>query len=500
MEALRPSKSASSLLIIMTDDAGVNEIVRQAVASIDGSMSRRTLEIQNVPIVDETNAQYIANALRRQATGTGTVRALSLSFLEFSQEAAEVFRKLFALRTWSAAATTFQEITLNGPIGNANGVLLFSGLHDPSVTHLNLLNVGLEGAVGGSILSSLVRNNWRLNTLTCRRLPLGLEGARALQPALRAPHAVAKLSLKRCHLGDDGLSVIVAALGKNSTVKSLALQNNGFTSSGLPHVTRLLQLQRDSLTRIYLCANRGVFDDEENTRDFSSALSKTTKLLVLGMSFCRSPIQALDLILGAVAKSSTLVTLGAWETVSLQPVLESIPKLQSVRHLIVNLDFLDAAVLSYFHRNTSVHFVYAGARRNVKISTGPISIILERNRRLAFAKELVAAEPQTTISLGVWAMGVQQLARDNAGATASYQILREKLVNWRSGPITESPQAVAAVATTTTPTSSSSIVASRTNKRSSLQESTPGCNDDTNDYERLRKQARFDSAPSDTTL
>ena len=155
------------------------------------------------------------------------------------------------------------------------------------------------------------------------------------------------------------------------------------------------------------------------------------------MTLCHSPIQALDTIFGAVAKSPSLVTLSAWETVrqqgeSLEPVLKSITKMQSVRHLYVNLDCMDVAVLSCFHRNTSVHCLYAGNSRTDKITTGPISIILERNRRLSFANKLVAAEPQTTISFGVWAMGVGQLARDSAGATATNKILREKLVHWRA--------------------------------------------------------------------
>ena len=133
------------------------------------------------------------------------------------------------------------------------------------MNHLKLSRVGFKGAMGGAILSTLMRNNSRLKTLWCSWISLGREGARALQPALCANCTVTELILKKCSLGDEGLCVIVDALGENATVQRIHLEWNGFTHNGLPHVTRLLRLQRDSLYILNLNGNPGILDNEENT-------------------------------------------------------------------------------------------------------------------------------------------------------------------------------------------------------------------------------------------
>jgi hypothetical protein len=235
-------------------------------------------------------------------------------------------------------------------------------------------------------------------------------------------------------LGDQGLSVIVNALGDQSTLNRLSIGGNFLTPNGLLHVTRLLlHLQRDSLTALNLGEHRGLFDSEGTTRDFASALSQCTKLENLCLTNSRLPSHAITAIFQAAANMTTLTTLAAYGSTQLQEqrlecLLDIIPRMDHLVHLAVNLDFTDALVLSCFQRNTSIRFLHGQSW--VEITTGPVWIILERNRRLYQATKLLALEPQRTISLGVWALAVGWLARDSAGATATYKILREKLVHW----------------------------------------------------------------------
>jgi hypothetical protein len=59
-----------------------------------------------------------------------------------------------------------------------------------------------------------------LKRLLCANFSLGVEGAIALQPAIRANQTVEKLVLHRCNLGNEGLSVIADAILEGNTTIS----------------------------------------------------------------------------------------------------------------------------------------------------------------------------------------------------------------------------------------------------------------------------------------
>lgn len=134
-------------------------------------------------------------------------------------------------------------------------------------------------------------------------------------------------------------------------------------------------------------------------------------------------------------------------------------------HLHVKLDFASEYVLSAFHRNTSILYLYSGVHRGVHrvemITDGPVFHILERNRRLLKANELLDCEPRMLIPLrGVWGKAIGHFARHERGATAVYKVLRERIVFWwapKMTTCTTNDAVSASPATALASTSSSSL-------------------------------------------
>lgn len=277
-----------------------------------------------------------------------------------------------------------------------------------------------------------------------------------LCPFLGSTKTLQTLQLDECKLGDKGISAIVNALldnGNNNTsiIKHLGLENNYITSNGLPHLTRLL-LQHDSLLEVLtLDSNPGLFDNQENSRIFSSAIAGHDKLRTLSLCLCQMPGQAITLLFEAVAlnMTRTLTTLYVYDLDQLQRqdlehVLKIIPKMGNLCHLHVNLDvalllihtnffyFMNESVFLAFHHNTSIQHLYSGEHRVAIAEDGPIFAILQRNRHLYKAKKLL--EHERSASGGVWGKGLERLGtstvpatRGNTGATAIYKIVCEKL-------------------------------------------------------------------------
>jgi Ran GTPase-activating protein (RanGAP) involved in mRNA processing and transport len=63
----------------------------------------------------------------------------------------------------------------------------------------------------GEAIATLLQNNSSLNVLSCFCLSLGVQGALALQPGIRANQNLKTLELNDCHLGDKGVAFIVDA-------------------------------------------------------------------------------------------------------------------------------------------------------------------------------------------------------------------------------------------------------------------------------------------------
>lgn len=112
------------------------------------------------------------------------ILALFLRFDGFTVEALEIFAAFLA-------KTSLPQLRLDGNLGNEIGGQLLSCLHgNPSVKNLILSNIGIEGYTGGAILSALLRNMPVLKMLMCGCIPLGLDGALALQPGIRVNQTV----------------------------------------------------------------------------------------------------------------------------------------------------------------------------------------------------------------------------------------------------------------------------------------------------------------------
>jgi hypothetical protein len=278
------------------------------------------------------------------------------------------------------------------------------------------------------------------------------------------------LGLDDCDLGDEGISLLVDAIleASGSAIKVLGLGSNEITSNGLAHLTRLLQ-HSSSVTGIHLDENPGLFNDQENSRLFASALRDTT-LKWLRLNSCRIPSHVIVSLVQALIHNQIFEELSVYcseqlQGDDLQRLLEIVPKMPSnLRRLAIHLDFSNKSVVSSFHWNTGLLSLNNGS----EFVPGPISDILKRNRQLRNANELLDSEPhrQRTIPLGLWVKGIESLTLDNAGTTALYKILREKLVTWRAPlPQEAAASTTSAAALASAPGAASTATASFKDKK-----------------------------------
>jgi hypothetical protein len=126
--------------------------------------------------------------------------------------------------------TTIRQVQVDGMniLAETGRNLLSSLSINSNVSWLILSNVEeLEGAAGGAALSALLLASPHLTTLLLSHLPLGVEGAQALQPGLRGNQTENALGLDQFNVGDAGTGLIVDALQGNTTVKCFGLRGCG---------------------------------------------------------------------------------------------------------------------------------------------------------------------------------------------------------------------------------------------------------------------------------
>lgn len=164
--------------------------------------------------------------------------------------------------------------------------------------------------------------------------------------------------------------------------------------------------------------NSGLFDDEENKRRFLGDLRNSSVVTTFRLSFCQWPGDVLTTRFQAFADNSTLTQLYAYDRIQLdgthlQRMLGFIAQTRNLLHLHVNLDFANESVLSSFHRNTSILFLYNsenGAPIDDHTTCNDRAMgILHRNNRITISNQLLNSEPQRMIPLGLWAHGLARI-------------------------------------------------------------------------------------------
>ena len=73
-------------------------------------------------------------------------------------------------------------------------------------------------------------------------------------------------------LQDEGIRVIVDALGNNTIMQVLDIRQVSITHVGLADITRLLLMSTTRLQTIYLMGNNGIVNNDMVTREFVTAL------------------------------------------------------------------------------------------------------------------------------------------------------------------------------------------------------------------------------------
>jgi hypothetical protein len=207
------------------------------------------------------------------------------------------------------------------------------------------------------------------------------------------------------------------------------------------------------------------------------------------------PSHAIVALFQTVADLTSLQLLGAYDTdvqvqgQSLDCLLNLIPRQMHLVHIGVNLDFMAESVLSSYDRNTSIQYLFFAGRKKRKDPVGPISLILERNRRLFLTNGFLLVLVSRIRRRFHWVFGPwewsdsPEIHRVQRPLT---RFLREKLVHWwgPSGPTTVPAP----------PAAGSSVVSISTGKRSLFRMTQP---DD--DGTTRAKRVRLDFAFSDAT-
>jgi hypothetical protein len=411
--------------------------------------------------MNELTARYMTDFLQ-QPHLADVVVALTMIFASFSPQAAEVFRIYFA-------TASLYKVYLVGELGNDNTARIMSGLQEnESVTEIALCGVGLQGAAGCTHIAALLFNNTHLKELICCNLVLRPEAAVSLRPSLLTNHTLHTLCFFGCRLGDQGVAVIVDSIlheGRRSRsgIRILILKDNGLTFDCIPHLARLIS--GDLLKRLDLGTNPQLFRHENKTGPLFHAISEAKSLRRLLLRYCQLSSHAMISLFQVFARggershndnnrssTTSLTELDVHDhrhAQSLQEeegqqglarLLEIIPHVQNLHWLRIDLDFQNSSVVSSFHGNSSIQYLYTGDIP-VEITEGPILDTLKRNRNLWIARQLLYPTLSPTAfgdveksptalgdGDGVWAKAIERLAQDNSsGASATYKILCEKL-------------------------------------------------------------------------
>jgi Ran GTPase-activating protein (RanGAP) involved in mRNA processing and transport len=108
---------------------------------------------------------------------------------------------------------------------------------DPLLCHLDLGSNHIVGHVGGESLFDSLRRCARLETLHLSSNTVGLDGARALAPALRNLRSLQSLEIYECNIEGWGATAILTCL----TTTSIGLKSLNLGENDLP-VTTLVSL------------------------------------------------------------------------------------------------------------------------------------------------------------------------------------------------------------------------------------------------------------------
>jgi hypothetical protein len=172
----------------------------------------------------------------------------------------------------------------------ADTVQLLAVFHtNGTVTDFTIQQISeLPGSALGNSLSGLIQNMPQLQRLDLYgNNHLGVEGVRALQPALRVNRTLKRLTLGWCLLGDDGFRLVADALVGNTTLDLLNVRSDNITSAGLGDITRMIELTQLQTIDLFW-NNEGIFNNQDATQYFVSALQqkKSNVQELPGIEYC----------------------------------------------------------------------------------------------------------------------------------------------------------------------------------------------------------------------
>jgi Leucine Rich repeat len=320
--------------------------------------------------------------------------------------------------------------------------------HFPALMHLNVAYNNIEGTVGGTAVAHLLERHCGLQKLRLSGNALGENGARALAPGLAANNTLEILRLDYCQVGDDGIHAIVNSLvvvgvkrskwdvakknGKKdvSGLKVLTLHSNGFTSSALPDLTRLLNHKESQLEHLNLSTNRHLLAKTDppptvmtRPTDDEDATQSTGRREPAESSSPSSVTALIQDFASAVAHNHTLRILSVYDC-GMEDHARAMVFLDTLKRSNTTLESLRIA--DYTSAAAGRSHV-GGSNNNKVLGVAEIEAICKglgrRNQLLSYAASLKgAAATSATI-----VFGLSRLANEKDGSSAAFQIVRDKL-------------------------------------------------------------------------
>jgi Leucine Rich repeat len=311
----------------------------------------------------------------------------------------------------------------------------------PALMHLNVAYNKIEGTVGGTAVADLLERHHGIHKLRLSGNALGGNGARALAPGLAANNTLEILRLDYCQVGDDGIHAIVdslvAGVGRSrldgdkkvekniSGLKVLTLHSNGFTSSALPDLTRLLNHQESQLEHLNLSTNRHLLAKTDPPPAVTQPTPNETRRERREPAESSSPsvvAALLQNLASAVARNVVLRILSVYDC-GLEDAARTMVFLDTLKRSNTTLESLRIADVSA----RAGHHRVNNSNTNKALGVAEIEAICKglgrRNQLLSHAASLKGA----TATSATIVFGLSRLANEKDGKSAAFQIVRDKL-------------------------------------------------------------------------
>lgn len=391
--------------------------------------------------------------ITRRLLEQSSFETLSISFCVFKNAAVKedfanlvrskecIKRLLFTQNTTALAAREEegQEVSLS---------FLVKSFRGRKMDEIELNDRTIYGAKGEAFLVDLLTTVFPQN-FQLKYMSLDVPSIRGLCTGLRSPLCTIKsLSLRECWVDDEMLSLLVDALCENSSSSSsssstktkvatteLNLESNSFSPAALESLARLIY-KNTGLENLILDRNENLFfgATEKDAADFANAVQSNTTLLTLSLSMTDLGNTVAIPLFRALETNTTLQCLHFDDTfIGIEGYRQFI---QSLAHLHLHVlsvgwdeifeEFpveLKNQALEALRGNECLIYWRETSMSYDDRYSSLLTFFLTRNQHMVQARKVL----QSATDKNDWQKTVTDLASEESGASAIFEILRQRL-------------------------------------------------------------------------